>query len=70
MKRERVQRYFYFSFFFFSLFFRYTEIGPQVFIGVEDKVDLHDKSYTWTPKSWSFVKLHEIEKCLLVLFLA
>ena len=51
------------SFFFFSslrFFFRYTKIGLQVFIGTEGKVDLCDESYAWTPKSWSFVKLHEV----------
>ena len=32
-------------------FLRSTEIGPQVFIGTEGKVDLHDESYAWTPKS-------------------
>ena len=37
------------------------EIGSQVFIEVEGKVDLRDESYAWTPKSWSFVKLHEVE---------
>ena len=37
------------------------KIGPQVFVGTEGKVDLRDKSYAWTPKSWSFVKLHEVE---------
>ena len=36
------------------------EIGPQVFVGAEGKVDIHDESYVWTPKSWSFVKLHEV----------
>ena len=36
------------------------KIGPQVFVGTEDKVDLRDESYAWTPKSWSFVKLHEV----------
>ena len=36
------------------------EIGPQVFVGAEGKVDLRDESYVWTPKSWSFVKLHEV----------
>ena len=49
-------------FFFFSLhfFLRSTKIGLQVFIGTEGKVDLRDESYAWTPKSWSFVKLHEV----------
>ena len=37
------------------------EIGPQVFVGVEGKVDLRDKSYAWTPKSWSFDKLRKEE---------
>ena len=48
---------------FFSLrfFLRFMKIGPQVFVGTEGKVDLHDESYAWTPKSWSFVKLHEVE---------
>ena len=36
------------------------KIAPQVFIGNERKVDLRDESYAWTPKSWSFVKLHEV----------
>ena len=27
----------------------------------EGKVDLRDKSYAWTPKSWSFDKLREVE---------
>ena len=53
-----------FDFYFFSyicFFFRSTKIGPQVFIGIEGKIDLRDESYAWTPKSWSFVKLHEVE---------
>ena len=37
------------------------EIEPYVFIGAKDKVDLRNKGYTWVPKSWSFVKLHEVE---------
>ena len=41
-------------------FFRSTKIGPQVFIGTEGKVDLRDESYVWTPKYWSFIKLHEV----------
>ena len=36
------------------------KIGPQVLVGAEGKVDLRDESYAWTPKSWSFVKLHEV----------
>ena len=51
-----------FIFYFSSLrfFLRYMEIGPQVFVGAEGKVDLRDESYAWTPKSWSFIKLHEV----------
>ena len=26
----------------------------------EGKVDIRDESYAWTPKSWSFDKLHEV----------
>ena len=47
--------------FFFRVFLRYKKIGSQVFIGTEGKVDLRDESYAWTPKSWRFVKLHEVE---------
>ena len=51
-----------FLFLFFSLrfFFKFTKIGPQVFIGAENKVDLRDKSYAWTLKSWTFDKLREV----------
>ena len=35
----------------FSL--RSTKIGSLVFVGVRDKVHLHDGSYTWVPKSGS-----------------
>ena len=37
-----------------------TEIGPSVFIGARGKVSLRYEGYTWVPKSWSFVKLHEV----------
>ena len=47
-------------FFSLSFFLRSTNIGSQVFVGTEGKVDLRDESYAWTPKSWSFVKLHEV----------
>ena len=50
----------YFIFFSLSFFLRSTKIGPQVFVGTEDKVDLCDESYAWTPKSWSFGKLREV----------
>ena len=56
-----------FFFFFSSLrfFLRSTKIRPHVFIGTEGKVDLRDESYAWTPKSWSLVKLNEIENFLI-----
>ena len=56
MEREALRGFF----FFFYFFLRSMKIGPQVFVGTEDKVDLCNESYTWTPKSWSFVKLHEV----------
>ena len=36
------------------------KIGSQVFVGTEDKVDLRDESYAWTPKIWSFDKLRDV----------
>ena len=36
------------------------EIGSSVFVGVRRKVDACIESYAWVPKSWSFVKLHEV----------
>ena len=62
--RERGERIIFFIFFSFRLFLRSTKIGPQVFVGTEGKVDLRDESYEWTPKYWSFVKLHEVENFL------
>ena len=50
-------------FLFFSslcFFLRSTKIGPQVFVETEDKVNIRDESYAWTPKSWSFIKLHKV----------
>ena len=49
-------------YFFSSLrfFLRSTKIGPHVFVGTQGKVDLHDESYAWASKYWSFVKLHEV----------
>ena len=55
-----MERDFIFYFSFLCFFLRSTKIGPQVFVGIEGKVDLCNESYTWTPKSWSFVKLHEV----------
>ena len=52
----------FFNFFLFSFIFQIYEIGQQIFVGTEGRVDLRDESYAWTPKSWSFVKLHEVEK--------
>ena len=50
-------------FLFFSslhFFLRSMKIGQQVFVETEGKVYLRDESYAWTPKSWSFIKLHEV----------
>ena len=58
----RVQREnFYFNFSSLRFFLRSTKIRPQVFVGTVGKVDLRDESYAWTLKSWSFVKLHEVD---------
>ena len=61
---ERLERgniYIYIYIYFSLLFFlRSMKIEQQVFVGTEGKVDLRDESYAWTPKSWSFVKLHEV----------
>ena len=54
------RKYFFLFFYSFRFFLRSTKIGPQVFIGIEGKIDLRDESYAWTPKSWSFVKLYEV----------
>ena len=37
------------------------KIGPYVFVGARGKVHSHIESYAWVQKSWSFVKLHDIE---------
>ena len=58
-ERESV-RGFNFNFFSLRFFLRSMKIEPQVFVGTKGKVDLCDESYAWTPKSWSFVKLHEV----------
>ena len=42
----------------FSL--RPMDIEPSVFVGAIRKVDPRIASYTWVPKSWSFVKLHDV----------
>ena len=60
-ERETACRRRVFKFFFFLLFFlRSMKIGLQVLVETEGKVDLRDESYAWTPKSWTFVKLHEV----------
>ena len=58
LERENIYIYIYFSSLRFYL--TSTKIGSHVFVGTEGKVDLHDESYAWTPKSWSFIKLHEV----------
>ena len=55
-KRERereIKRGFRFS-------LRSTEIWPWVFVGAKGKIDPRNESYTWVPKSESFVKLQEV----------
>ena len=42
----------------FSL--RLTVIGSKVFVGTKGKVDPRIECYKWVPKSWSFVKLHDV----------
>ena len=37
------------------------KIGPWDFVGARGKIGLRDESYAWVAKSWSFVKLHEVE---------
>ena len=54
------ERIFFLFFSSLSFFLRSTKIGPQVFVGTEGKVDPCDESYAWAPKSWSFVKFHEV----------
>ena len=45
----------------FRLSLRSTEIELSVFVVARRQVDPRIASYTWVPKSWSFVKLHEVE---------
>ena len=42
----------------FSL--RSMEIGSWDFVGARGKVNPHNEGYAGVPKSWSFVKLHEL----------
>ena len=55
-RREGENNFFYF---FFSSFLSQI-YEKRTFVGTEGKVDLRNESYAWTPKSWSFVKLHEV----------
>ena len=43
--QEHAIERFYFIFPTFRFLLRSTEIGPQVFIGAEGKVDIHDENY-------------------------
>ena len=43
-----------------TLSLRSMEIGPSVFVGARVKVNPHNESYAWVPKSGSFVKLQEV----------
>ena len=59
--RERESKRKFFIFYFSLRFFlKFTKIGQQVFVETEGNIDPCDESYAWTPKSWSFVKLHEV----------
>ena len=49
-----------FFYFFLCFFLRSMEIGQYVFVGAEGKVAPRNEGYVWVPKSWSFVKLHEV----------
>ena len=51
-------------FFFFYLSLRSTEIKLSVFVRARRKVDPRIASYAWVPKSWSFIKLHEVKNFL------
>ena len=44
----------------FRFSIRSTKIEPSVFIRARRKVDPRIASYVCVPKSWSFVKLHEV----------
>ena len=44
----------------FHLSLRSKVIELSVFIGARRKVDPRIISYAWVPKSWNFVKLHEV----------
>ena len=44
----------------FHLSLRSTEIKSSVFVRARRKVDPRIASYTWVPKSWSFINFHEI----------
>ena len=58
-ERERERE----NFFFFLICFLLSKIYVNrivVFVGVEGKVEPRSEGYTWVPKPWSFVKLHEV----------
>ena len=59
-KRASREDFILFLFSSFRFFLRSIKIGPQVLVWTEGKDDLCDESYVWTPKSWSFIKLHEV----------
>ena len=48
---ERAREIFYFLFSFSSLPSQIYGNWTQVFVGAEGKVDIHDESNAWTPKS-------------------
>ena len=44
-----------------TLSLRSMKIRKSVFVEERRKVDPRSASYAWVLKSWSFVKLHEVE---------
>ena len=56
-EREREEKSREINFSFISM-----KIGSWVFVRVKGKVDPRIASYAWVPKSWNFVKLHEVER--------
>ena len=60
MRGRRIEREFFIYFFFSLLLFKIYGNWTIGFHLSKGKVDLRIASYAWAPKSWSFVKLHEV----------
>ena len=51
-----------FIFYFFLLFASFSDLRKSDSrFSLRRKVDPRSEGYVWVPKSWSFVKLHEVE---------